>query len=214
MPLRPEGSTISVGGYSLFVDDIKESYVIEPFEREEFKHQRQRTVLENTGVAPIIITKFAGGLAQLSYTCASTTLRPITPDDTDLNNIYRRWEILRYTVAGAPSTTTNVTGVYLIAQTHIKYLAELNAHFAFAKGDVSIQELTALQTDPIFGTITGTGLTMSGNAIGGSIDNMLITQFTIDFAYEIPLNSADSASQLFWSYSMVIENRVNNALDA
>lgn len=204
MPLRPEGAQISIGGNALFVDDIKQTFVIQQIERDEFKHQRQRTVLEDSGIAPILITKFAGGFAQLSYTCANVTVRPTIPDDVNIFNIYQRWQILRYTVTGAPSLVSSVGSVYSIFQVHKVYLGVLDTHYAIAKGDVSIQELETLQTDSIFNTIQTTGLTVSSNSIG-TLTNCLISNFTIDYAYEIPLNSAGTSNTLYQSWSATID---------
>ena len=70
--------------------------------------------------------------------------------------------------------------------------------------DLSYTFLLGLQAET-FSYLTSTSVSMTGNCIGGTISNLLIS----DFAYtaEIEVKNADGSTSLMRAFTMVVENR-------
>lgn len=47
MAVKPDGSSITIGGNTLIVADVKKSFVTEPFDRLEFSGERLRNAPNN-----------------------------------------------------------------------------------------------------------------------------------------------------------------------
>lgn len=43
MPIKPDGASITVGGHTLFISDVKKIFLTEQFDRLEFSHERLRS---------------------------------------------------------------------------------------------------------------------------------------------------------------------------
>lgn len=211
MPIRPEGSKLSFSGAAtanLFLGSIVEEYTFEKFVRGEFLHKRQQEALETTGARPVYIQMLSGITVQISTTCGTSTPRPLTPDDGDLNNIYRRFDITRFTIKSLENTKTDTETLFNLSQQHKLIWERFNYRQELANSaNVSINELETLQADNL-SWITSSGLTMAGPALGSlsPINNMLIRSCTLEPVYEIP---GASSSTLYQELNLVIESLTN-----
>src|SRR5271165_3557470 len=172
-PIKPPDSGIILAGYGLFVDEIETTFLSEFFDRAEFDHERQRQAKEQTGVIAQFVPMFAGQVAQIGYTCAPVTPRPVTPIDGDIINIKKRFDIQRWTMKGLPSNYNNTQALLQVAATHRKFLDIFNYRQNLTgQSDISIALLQQFQTD-VFTYLTNTGVFMTGAAVG-TIPNVLL----------------------------------------
>lgn len=140
--------------------------------------------------------------AQITSTGAvSTTVRSLTPDDADLNNINQKRFGVRYTLLGTTSLNSDVYIVHEWCKYHLALESQFKAHQAFAAGNVSIQELITLQTET-FAFLTATGFTFNSNSIG-TVSNVLIKSFDAIPDYE--LNKIGGGNELLTTWKMVLE---------
>jgi len=218
MPLLPPGSTFTLtfsgSSNTFYIDDVTFQYVTDPWERPEFSNEKLRNAKESNGAMPIIVETFGRLPIQLAITCTSSRARPLGPDTlSQLDSIKRKWSIRRYTFRSALCTSTAVDWLSDIATTHKRYLAALQAHIAKANSDISYTDLVSLQTDTIVSTLQSTGLTLTGAFLNGLTEsNMLISDFQAIPSFEIP--NATSGSDIYKTFSLTIENRVDSALSS
>lgn len=187
--IKPENSYIllSIGASTatLFCQDISFSQISEPFERNEFKRDVQRKALENTGTAPLIVQLIYGVPAQITSTgLVTTTARNLLPDDTALVNIFNKLYSTRYVLKGTTSLNSDTSLVFTWSTIHRILQDRFLAHQKYAGGNVSIQELATLQSDPLT-YLVNTGLTLTSGAVG-IISNLLIRDFDVILDYYIP----------------------------
>lgn len=213
--MKPGASPITVsysgGSASLYADDVLYTFVTEPFDRPEFSNEKLKAAPTTSGALPTIVYSFANTPLQLAASCAGDVPRPLNPDDSNIDSIKWRFDIQRYTIKGAPSAAAEVDKLFTQAAIGIKLLAKFQAHLATANMPVSYTKLVSLQGDS-FTYLTSTGVSLSGDSIGGTASNMLITECIPDVAYEV--TTSGGGKLLLKSFSLVIENRIINALSA
>jgi hypothetical protein len=168
---------------TLFCESIDYDPISIPFDRSEFMHQKQRTALENTGTAPVIVSMIYGVPAQITSTGAvQTTARNLQPDDSDLTNIYQKFFGYRYTLTGDTTLNSDTDNVLTWATYHKSLQDAYEAHQKYAAGNTSIQDLVTFQSET-FAYITTTGFSLTCNSLG-TIQNIFIREFSIDVDYD------------------------------
>lgn len=216
MPIKPGNALITVGGTNLLTDAIRFTSDYQFFERQEFSNARLRAAPEANGQVPIIVTLPGGVPAQINDGCVALATRPLGADDPDL--IFKRWDIKRWELQGAPTSASAVETVFSLHLTHKALLAKFDGHLQRARGNVAYSTLITMQAET-FSYLTASGISMNGMPLGLGTDvtftNILIVQFTPDVDYEEPLNSAGTSSNVLRRWSAVIEQRtLRNQIDS
>lgn len=213
MPIKPGSSPISftvvTSGVSgtLYCNDISFTRVIQNFDRTEFSNARLRAAPTTTGATPLIVPAFGNQPVQLLTTCTDDVPRPLTPDDDNIANIKQRFNIIRYVIQGAVSAGADVSNLYTVWADHIIRLNRFDLHLAKLQMDLSIDYITGMQGAD-FNYLTSTGLTFTGNALGGTpLTNMLITDYVIGVEYEARLPDGSGNSTVLYDFQLTIENR-------
>jgi len=210
MPVAPTGTLITFTNaastsVSLYASEVSRTKIIEPFTRVEFSNDRLRSVKNDLGGLPMIVTTIANTPIQVSISCAGDSPRPLTPDSiSNLNAINQKFVIDRYTLSGVPTPIAALETVLAQAIDHENKLQKFQYHQTKANSDISYNELVALQAET-FSYLTTTGVSIAGNALGGTYLNMLIVSFSIDIAYEV--TQANGSNLRLATWSMVIDQR-------
>lgn len=218
--ITPSGSLITLSGTfnsvpltaNAAVSSIKYSQTRVPFTRTEFMHAKLLDAPNVDGSKPVINQLIGNRPLQYFTNCnANETARLLTPDDSDLDNIYKRFDTTKFEIVGDISLSSQIDIIYEMAQYHQVLLAKFDAHLEEARGNVSYQYLTGtLQLDAL-SYLTTTGLTMTGFSLGqySPVTNLLITNFVPDVTHEYKDKSG--TQRLYKTWSMTIENRVIQA---
>lgn len=210
MPILPGFSpltfTISGSSHSTYVDEVSLIYVLEPFTRVEFLNEKLKSAPGNaSGSMPIIDTTITNTPIQFNYTCTGDVPRPLGPETTvTLNAANQRFNIARYSLRGAPTNVASLAAILSRSLVHAKYLNNFQYHIAKGSAGMKYTDLVALQSET-FAYLTTTGVSMSGDSLGGTISNILITSFNVDVNYEV--TEADGSKTLMQSWSMTAEVR-------
>lgn len=221
MSIKPVGSVItltaSACGISvdLVVDAVTIAFTTENFQRLEYSNQRRNQAKdENTGATGLILSAFGNIPVQVISNCGDGfPVLNLLPDDNNIDNIRKRFNITRITIQGAPSLSANVDAVYPISVAHKKLLNKFNRFFEVLGMDVSIQYLDQAKLET-FSYITTTGITISGNSLittdnpTGVYNDILLIDFTENVEYEVI--KSDGSKQRIKSWSCNFENRVIN----
>lgn len=185
-----------------YCNDIKFQIVTEEFERPEYLHERQISAPENDGTKVISGQLLFGVPYQItSGGAVQTTARDFRPDDTDLNNIYKKFFIVRYNITGAETSNSDMGNLYAWSVIHRTLQDKFNARQKFAAGNVSIQELAALKLDTL-SYFTNTGYTLSTESLG-TIPNIFIRSLDIGVAYSV---STPSGLLVLNDYTLVLDS--------
>lgn len=204
MPIAPGGSTITFSGSAvatMYVDSVEYEFVVEPFERLEYSNSKLREAPTSSGAKPMIVTTFGNKPIQLASSCTGDSARPLTPDDSNINSIKQQWNIQRYTLGGAATLSTAIDTIFSTAQDHSKRLSKFQLHLEKAQMDLSYSTLVTMQSET-FSYITATGLDVAGTSLGGSLSDVLITEFRPGVLYTIT-----SSGTLVHDWSMTLEVR-------
>lgn len=165
MPIRPAGSLIYVAGVPATVREVKYTFDVEFFERVEFSNEKLRAAKNVDGSKSIFIDLFGGKVVQFASTCNTyNTVRPIGPDDANVDDIKKRWDIRKYSLSGDVNNTGSVQTLQAYHQVHKTYLTRFQAHIQQSGMDLSYTALVALQAET-FSYLTSTGLSIYGNPI-------------------------------------------------
>lgn len=212
MPVKPEGTVITLAGQTLIAGGIRFSTESQFFQRLEFSNQVLRQAPELTGAQPIFNQLVGGKVIQYNSGCGGSTLRSVAPDDANLDNVFRRFDMKRWEIQGLATDAAAVEAVFQIAKAHKILLSRFEAHLQMARAYVSIDFLESLKLVDL-SYLETTGYNISGQSLGvGSpttATNILISTFVPDVEYEVPLNSAGTSSQVLRAWSCVVEQRVN-----
>jgi hypothetical protein len=127
------------------------------------------------------------------------------PDDANLSSINQQFNIQRYTIQGAPTPVANLAVVEAQAIVHAGYLQKFQYHQTSVGSDISFSLLTGSLSSENFSYLTTTGVSIAGDALGGTATQMLITSFNQDVAYSS--TQADGTVVNLATWSMTIENR-------
>jgi len=217
MPITPIGSYLTIDGVNtLFISDLKVSFATEFFDRMEFQHERLRSAPNSVGQHAIRTTLLGNTPAQIVIGSLSfQDIVPLNPDvlvtGTNYGNIKKKFNIVRYEISGSPSDPGAVQNVFNIAQTHIQYLSTFQAYLdQSASMETEYAYLKQLQlltlSDPPFVNLTNSGVDMVGNAVSGTVSDILITNFSPSPAYEIPTDTL-GGYDLIQSFTMTVEQR-------
>lgn len=215
MPILPRGSIITLSQTSpgvvssnVLVNEIRYRNDIVLFERPEFSNERLRQAKNTDGSVPIFQQLQGGRVAQFMPNCGSAnTVRPLAPDDANIDNIFKRMVIKRYELVGLPSSPTEIDKVFAIAKAHKILRARFDAHQAKARADVSYNFLIAMQAET-FSYMTATTLSMASLALGVYTPetNMLITDFQPGVEYAVFNEEAGSSITLIRGWSATLES--------
>ena len=213
MAVLPQGSIITltkgIVTATVAVTGIKYKTFSLPFQRPEFMHNTLIGAKEINGALPII-NLGAGNIPVQYFTgCGPETLRDPTPDDTAIDDIYKRFDIKRYELEGAITLETEVDKIYEFSKDAVIRRARFDAHFEIARGNVSIGYLLTTAQAETFSFITATGLTFAGRALGtySPESNCLITDFEPDVTHEYAVDAANSASTVLRQFKLSLEVR-------
>jgi hypothetical protein len=190
---------------NIWANEISRAKIVEPFQRAEFSNQRRREVKNSLGGLPMIVNNIANLPLQLSVSCAGDSPRPLLPDDANLSSINQQFNIQRYTIQGAPTPVANLAVVEAQAIVHAGYLQKFQYHQTSVGSDISFSLLTGSLSSENFSYLTTTGVSIAGDALGGTATQMLITSFNQDVAYSS--TQADGTVVNLATWSMTIENR-------
>jgi len=209
MAIRPGSTQISLiisgGTATLYADEITYTRDILDFDRLEFSNAKLRDAPTTTGAKPIILEAFGGQPIQLATTCTNDVIRPLGPDDNNISSIKQRFNIQRFTIKGAPSTTANTDLVYTQALTDQNLLNTFGLYQDELNMELSITYLESLQSQT-FSYLTTTSTSLTGPAINGTISNLLITEYTPDVAYEYQV-AGGSTSVVARAFTLTLEQR-------
>ena len=203
MALTPQGRyvTFSLSGSSsvLYLAGADVERITESLTRTEFTHAKQREVPEADGTQPQYATLIAGTPAQITYSDIPTSPRNLAPDDTDLDMIYQKLFITRYTFQGANSTSSDIAQAYAFASIHHVYLDRFEAYKTFSnQASISFTELLALQLIN-FSYLTTTGLSCIGTTFG-TINNAFIRSFSAE-----PVKDINAGAKVIYNWRMVLD---------
>jgi hypothetical protein len=224
MPIIPEGSPLTITASSpssitanLAVNAIVRRSITPRFKRSEFSHERLLGAKNVDGSRPSIYYLSGNNPIQFFTNCnENETERPLTPDDDDLDLIYRRFNTRRYEITGAMSLASEVKKLSDIHQLHSVFLANFEDHLEkAANADISYEKLVEMQGED-FSYLTSTGVTMTGTALAtySGESNLLLVEFSPSVEQDNPTNTAGTTSEVLEAWTMVLERRVIVAASA
>lgn len=209
MPILPGFSpltfTISGSSHNTYVDEVSLDYTIQPFIRQEFTHEKLKSAALVDGTHSIVENNIAGTPHQFIFSFTGDVARPLGPTSlANLNSAYQRFNTTRFSLRGAPTEASSLSALLSLSLVHAKYLNNFEYHITKGNSDIKYSDLVALQPET-FSYLTSTVLSMSGDSIGGTQGNLLITQFSIGVAYEV--TEASGAKTLMYDWNMTAEVR-------
>jgi hypothetical protein len=117
------------------------------------------------GSKPVFIQLYGGQVGQFVTTCnPAGTSRPLTPDDDNIDDVKRRFDIRRYQISGDVNQTGIVQALATTHQIHKKLLVRFQAHIAQTQMSLSYATLIAMQGET-FSYLDTTTFSMYGNGI-------------------------------------------------
>jgi hypothetical protein len=190
MPVKAPGSIMSVSGNSydavFTLMDFGYAFTHMPFIRPEFLGEKLRTAKNVDGSTPVYSYLSGNRVVQYFTGCNSNeTLRPVTPDDSRVGDIYWRFDILNMYVALDANDNSAVDQIGAIAKSHEVLLAEFEAHKEIASGDVSYDWLVTMQSET-FSYLTTTPYSIAGASAGAysGTSNILVLDFKTNVEYQ------------------------------
>jgi len=211
MPINPTGTLLTFtnsasASVNLWASDISRAKIIEPFVRIEFSNDKLRSAKNDQGGLPMITQNIANIPMQVSITCAGDSPRPLGPETTaNLNSINQKFTTFRYTLRGTPTPLANLEVVATQALDHANRLQKFTYHQTKVQSDVSYNDLINVYQAETFSYLTSTGVTLSGNALGGTLTNVLVVSFSIDVSHEVTLDNGLPFRMATWE--MVVDQR-------
>lgn len=222
MPIKPGPQFITIGGTNLLADDVRVSYDVQYFDRVEYDHLKLRNAPLTTGVTPLLGQLLGNTPYEIVIDCAvdgnafpgsEYVPRPLTPNivPTDTDNIKKRIDIIRYTIAGGSTPETasagsNVDTVFALRQVHRNKLAQFENRLAIFNGEVPYEQLVAAQSDDIQTLYfkTGTVFTMPGV----TLSDIILTEFSYGFEYLVPADSSGTSFEVYKGFNLILETRL------
>ena len=190
----------------LWANSLVQVYDEEEFQRPEYSHAKLQEAAYENGAVPQYITTASGRRIQGDQGCGSNTAsRPLTPDDSDVNNIYQKFEIIRYEFGGAKTNVDAVNTIFTLFRSHRTKLTMFQQHLREASGNASFERLEELQEET-FDYLTDTGVTISGKCLEADAENILIVKFVPNLEYVA--DDGNGGAIKLKSWSMIAENRV------
>lgn len=208
MPIKPDAALITTSAGTVYVDEVSYTEALQNFDRLEYSNARLRSAPTLTGATPLIVQGFGNQPIQLLTTCTGDLPRPLGPDDANIGNIKKRWDIKRWTLKGNINTYATVNSLYTTHVAHLKLLNGFDLYLGELNMELSINYLQNTLQPITFANLTTTSFTMSGNVLGGSYSNLLISQFDAIAEYEAALPDGSGNSTVLYSFTATIENRV------
>lgn len=209
MPILPGFSpltfTISGSSHTTYVDEVSLAFSVEPFIRQEFTSEKLRSAPLSDGTHSIVEPNIAGTPHQFIFSFTGDSARPLGPTTlANLNNAYQRFNIARYTLRGAPTDAASLNALQVVSLAHAKLLNNFEYHITKGSVEINYANVVALQSET-FSYLTSTNTSMSGDSLGQTVSNILITQFSIGVAYEVTESSG--AKTLMYDWNMTAEVR-------
>lgn len=208
LTLVASASSINV---DLVVDSVAIGFATEAFQRMEFSNSRRNSAKNTAGATAMIMSAFGNIPVQVSSTCqGGFPVLDLAPDDDNIDDIRKQFNITRFSVQGAPSLSANIDQVQLIANDHKQRLARFQKYLGEVGMDISVTEIDLLRLET-FSYLTSTSASVAGNSLitstnsAGYFNQILIIDFNQDVEYES--KKADGTKQLVKSWSSVIEIR-------
>jgi hypothetical protein len=192
----------------MYCNDIQIVRALQNFDRTEFSNEKLRSAPTTTGATPLITTGFGNQPIQLLTTCTGDVARPLGPDDANIPLIKQRFNILRYEISGSANKLVDMIALYQMWADHAVRLNRFDLYLGEQNMNLSITHLTNVLQAQTFSYLTSTGLSLSGNAISGTVTNMLITNLQQGVEYEVPLTDGSGNSLILQDFKLTIENRV------
>jgi hypothetical protein len=165
--VAPKGRPLTFTGPSssarVFVDSTaaKEPKTIQ-FDRKEKDKAYLLTLPNSDGSEPIILKNLAGGFVQVQFiNCLVTSVRDITPNDDNIDDILQSMVIRSWTIQGGPSSPSEVDSLYDIAADHANRLMSFEGYQKLFGYKLSFQFMEDIQNWN-FDYLTNTGLDISG----------------------------------------------------
>lgn len=214
MSIKPPGSPFVLGSKNVLLDKFGSKVTQQPFKRLEFAAERGKAVKNLNGTKAIFSAGAAGYEFQVLSSCnTGNNVRPLGPDDSVLDDIYRRWDIETWELAGLPSEVTDLLALETIYKLHSALLAQFDAHIELAaSADISFEMLEDMQLET-FDYLETTGVDMAGYALGDGTyiteSDIIIRNFAMEVEYEVPANADYTSSEVLRSWSAVVEKRIN-----
>lgn len=204
----PEGALLTIAANTVVVKSLTYATGYIPFERMEFDNTKLRDAKTANGERRVIIELLGGKSAQIVTSCASTTAVPLVPNtETVFNLVNKRFNFVRFSVTGDISEATAVNSLFTTAQAHQALLARFDAHIKRASGDISYEDLIAMQAET-FSYLTTTSVTITGTAVDIAGSNVLITSMEVNNEASIPVDG------FFKTYNLTLEIRTISNLSA
>ena len=208
MAIRPDYAPITflcpLGTSTLYVSEVTLTEIVEPFTRPEFDNNVLRKAKNALGGEPMIPLTIANTPIQIGITCTGDSPRPLTANSiSNLNSIYQRQNIIRYSLRGAPCPVSSLAP--LLAQSFVdaKLLLQFQYHFNKTKDDIQYTDLLALQADT-FSYLSSTSTAISGNCLGGTASSLIVRSYTQDVSHSV--TQADGSQLLLATWSAVFDN--------
>lgn len=167
-----------------YCDDIKFEIVTEEFELSEFTHARMLSAPENDGTEPTTVRLLFNKPAQIVSTgSVTTTGRPLGPDLSNLDQIFKKFSIRRITVTGSETNNSDMANLYAWSILHRTLLDRFSAHQKFVGANISYSQLLTLQAET-FSYLTNTGYILTTESLG-TVTNVLIRSLNVGVAYSV-----------------------------
>ena len=213
MPIRPGSSPLIYNSTvsptcsgTIYVDAIDYTEVFQNFDRLEYSNPKLREAHTSTGATPLIVQTFGNQPFQLLTTCTGDVPRPLGPDDTNIAFIKQRFNILRYTIKGAANVNTDVNNLFAVFQAHLQLLDQFALYLEELQMELSIGYLENNLQPYNFAYLINPTFSMTGNAIGGFVNYLIISEFAPSVAYEALLPDGSGDSAVFMDFSMIVNN--------
>lgn len=198
--------SLSSSSSTLYCADISVVTQSQPFTRTEYTHAKLLGAPESDGTIPLRGNAVNGGPYQIIYG-SGITARNFAPDDSDIDNIYKKLFFNRYTLKGRTSLNSDTGLVYTWAAQHRTLQDQFDHQLNVANGNVSVTFLQGLQSNGFLTLLTNTGLTLVTKS-QGTLNNCLIRSFSVDLDYEIPQDSSATSNKILNMWEMVIDQIV------
>jgi hypothetical protein len=188
MSIKPGQSLVSFSGTAsaaVYCDEISVEVLYTNFDRLSFTNERLKAAPADDGSLPIITTNLAGSPLQIATICNNVGVRPLGPNSVaQLENAKQKMTITRYTLSAKASLTTGINSLLDVAVTHTHLLSLFDfQNYLENQANISYSELLTQQGGN-YNYLTASGLNMVGNALLGTISNVLIRSIKAPVDYE------------------------------
>ena len=173
--------TLAASGLNstIYTSDITTTFQIRDFNRDEWSNTKLQSSQDlSTGARPMSATNAVNSQIQIGIeSCGFSNAISYLPDDANLSNILQRMNITQYEIVGAASSPTAVSALQAVYNDHKKRMDGFEFYLARLGQNISYQLLIDFR-NYTFSYLTNTGLTMYDAYDLGTVNNVLITDFS------------------------------------